>query len=246
MLTRVFRPLASARRLVPAAQHATHRYSHSSSLFAKLLPLEKTSVTEKDVDEWLQALDTLKKGQRAPETEVEVYLVQLGKPQQFLHRPVEATPEQKAEQARYIGQPVPLMADPVVENLTNLVMRDGKKARAQRQVARALYLVYLQTRTDPVQVLYETLDQMGPLFHNKVQKTGTAKNHMVPFPLSQRQRNRYAILWILDGALKKKSLDFSVRLGEEIVAAWQGKSSGYDKKLQLHKNAISQRAYITL
>lgn len=216
------------------------------SLTAQLFPLEKDTISEQDVDEWLSAVNTLKTGTKAPETPAEVYLSLLVNPEPFLGEKFEPTPEQVAEVGKYAGTAVPLMADPVVENFANLIMRDGKKARAQRQLSKALYMVFLKTRQDPVKILYETLDKLGPLFHTKLQKTGTAKSRTVPFPLDRRQRNRYAILWILEGAQKKKSPDFSVRLAEEIISAWEGKSLGYDKKLQLHKNAIAHRAYIQL
>lgn len=216
------------------------------SLTTKVFPLEKDTITEKDVDEWLSAVKTLKNGKAAPETEAEVYLSQLLQPEEFLKEEFVPSEEQLAEVEKYSNKSVPLPNDPVIENFTNLIMRDGKKERAQIKFSRALYMVYLKTRRDPVEVLYETLDKLGPLFQLKVKKTGTAKNRMVPFPLNRRQRNRYAILWILEGAEKKKSLDFSVRLAEEIIGAYEGKSLGYDKKLQLHKNAITNRAYIEL
>ncbi|QBM87232.1 SSU ribosomal protein MRPS7P [Metschnikowia aff. pulcherrima] len=216
------------------------------ALTAKVFPLEKDEITENDVDEWLRAVQTLKEGKTAPETEAEVYLSQLLQPEEFLKEEFVPTKEQLAEVEKYSNKAVPLPIDPVIENFTNLIMRDGKKERAQIKLSKALYMVYLKTRRDPVEVLYETLDKLGPLFQLKVKKTGTAKNRTVPFPLNRRQRNRFAILWILEGAQKKKSLDFSVRLAEEIIGAYEGKSLGYDKKLQLHKNAITNRAYIEL
>ncbi|OBA19773.1 ribosomal protein S7 [Metschnikowia bicuspidata var. bicuspidata NRRL YB-4993] len=216
------------------------------ALTAKVFPLEKDQITEKDVDEWLKAVQTLKSGKATPETEAEVYLSQLAQPEEFLKEEFVPTEEQLNEVERYSNKSVPLPNDPVIENFTNLIMRDGKKERAQIKLSKALYIVYLKTRRDPVEVLYETLDKLGPLFQLKVKKTGTAKNRTVPFPLNRRQRNRYAILWIMGGAEKKKSLDFSVRLAEEIIGAYEGKSLGYEKKAQLHKMAITNRAYIEL
>lgn len=238
-------PRVPAARLCRFNSSVAHS-SRAASLTAQVLPLEKETITEEDVDEWLSAVQTLQQGNKAPETETEVYLSHLANPEPFLKEEFVPSDEQLAELAKYSGKELPLQTDPVVENFTNLIMRDGKKARAHRQLSKALYIVYLKTREDPVKILYETLDKLGPLFHTKMQKTGTAKSRTVPFPLNRRQRNRYAILWILEGSKRKKSLDFSVRLAEEIISAWEGKSSGYDKKMQLHKNAIAHRAYIQL
>lgn len=248
---------AAARLRVPRLPLVVTRVAHlpitrfnstktEPSLIAQVYPLDKDTITEADVDEWLSAVQTLREGKKAPETEAELYLSQLANPEPFLEEKFEPTEEQLAQVENYANKAVPLPSDPVIDNFANLIMRDGKKTRARKQLSRALYIVHLKTRQDPVKLLYETLDKLGPLFHTKVQKTGTAKSRTVPFPLDKRQRNRYAILWILEGSKKKKSLDFSVRLAEEIISAWEGKSSGYDKKMQLHKNAIAHRAYIQL
>ncbi|ABN65229.1 predicted protein [Scheffersomyces stipitis CBS 6054] len=208
--------------------------------------MNKDSITESDVDEWLSAVKNLKNGKSMAETEQEVYLSQLAHPEPFLEDKFEPTEEQLAEVAAYAGKGVPLKSDPTVDNLINLIMRHGKKATAQRTVSRALYIIQLKTRKDPVETLKETLDKLGPLVTTRVVQTGTAKNKVVPVPLNQRQRNRFAITWILDGCKKKKSPDLAVRLAEEIIAAYEGKSSGYDRKAQMHKLAMQQRAYITL
>lgn len=158
----------------------------------------------------------------------------------------EPTPEQIKQAEDLAEKPIPLKHDPVLEHCTNMIMKDGKKARAQRVMGRALYIVRLQLRKDPVEVLKEVLEKMSPLMAIRTQKSRAAKAIVMPVPLTQRQRHRTAFLWILDGAAKRRSADFEVRLGEELVAAYQGKSSGYDKRLQIHKTAMLQRAYVKL
>ena len=195
------------------------------SLTAQVFPLHKENITESDVDEWLNAVKQMRKnGTGGASNELEVFISQLAQPEPFLQEKFE----------------------PMIENFTNLIMRHGKKSKAHKILSQALYIVYLKTRRDPMQVLAETLDKLGPLMSTKVEKTGAAKNRTVPYPLNQRQRNRYAITWILEGADKKKSSDYSVRLAEEILSAFEGKSSGYDRKAQMHKSSIAHRAYIRL
>lgn len=182
-------------RTVPrVAQVPFYRFKSTSpiSVTAEVFPLEKETITEADVDEWLNAVQTLKEGKKAPETPAEVYLSQLADPEPFLEEKFVPSEEQLAQVEKYANKAVPLPSDPVIDNFTNLIMRDGKKTRARNQLSKALYIVYLKTRQDPVKLLYETLDRLGPLFHTKVQKTGTAKSKTVPFPLDRRQRNRYA------------------------------------------------------
>lgn len=217
------------------------------SLTAQVFPLHKENITESDVDEWLNAVKQMRKnGTGGASNELEVFISQLAQPEPFLQEKFEPTAEQLAEVEAFANKKVPLPKDPMIENFTNLIMRHGKKSKAHKILSQALYIVYLKTRRDPMQVLAETLDKLGPLMSTKVEKTGAAKNRTVPYPLNQRQRNRYAITWILEGADKKKSSDYSVRLAEEILSAFEGKSSGYDRKAQMHKSSIAHRAYIRL
>lgn len=213
---------------------------------ALVFPPDKTSISESDVDEWLNAVQKLKTGKVVPETEAELYIHQLVEPLQFLEEKFEPTEEQLAQVEKYAGKAVPLPNDPIIENVTNLIMRAGRKSQARSLLSKALYIVYLKTRQDPVKILHETLDKLAPLLNTQVQMTGFAKSKVVPYPLTKRKRIRFAVKWILEGAEKKKSPDFSVRLAEEIISAYEGKSSGYDKKALMHKNAIAQRAYVQL
>lgn len=158
----------------------------------------------------------------------------------------EPTEAQLEQYAQLKDKPIPMKEDKVVSHCINMIMKDGKKSKAQKYMARALYIVRLKLREDPVEALKQTLDKLGPLMETKTYKTRVAKNLVVPVPLTERQRFRRAFLWILEGSDKRRSKDFSVRLGEEIIDAYNGKSSGYDKRLQLHKQAILHRAYVKL
>lgn len=213
-------------------------------LTAQVFRPDKEHISEQDVDEWLSAVRTLREGKKAPESENELYLDEFLRPENYNKEEFVPTAEQLAELEAFKNEPVPTTFDPVVEHLVNMIMRHGKKSQARNMVSRAFYIVQLQTRQDPVRVFYDTLDRMGPLLDTRTEKTGFAKNRVVPFPLSKHRRDRKAIEWILQGTENKKSPSFSVRLAEEIINAYEGRSSGYEKKAQMHKSAIAQRAYV--
>lgn len=235
------------RALIPRVLPAFSRLkSTTPSLTAQIFPLEKESITERDVDEWLSAVRALRKGGHRPDSEAEVYLSQLTDPEPFLEQKFVPTEEQVQEVKRFADLKLPLKEDPSLSFFVNLIMRHGEKAKARKVVNRALYFVYLKTRTDPVRVFYEVLEKMSPVFTIMTKKTGFAKNILLPAPLTKRQRERQVILWLLEGSQKKKSNELAVRLGEEIIAAWEGKSSGYEKRARLHKSAIAQRSFIKL
>lgn len=158
----------------------------------------------------------------------------------------EPTPEQVAQFEVLKEKAIPPMLDETMDYLANVLMRHGKKGRARRYLSEALYLVYLRTRKDPVGQLKDVLERMAPVVRLKRYSDGGARAEMVPVPMTERQRLRQAWDWILESSDKRSSKAFSVRLGEEIVAAINGRSPGFDKKVLQHKAAITNRAYISL
>lgn len=156
------------------------------------------------------------------------------------------TETQIAQMVRVKGRPVPPKFDPTIEYLTKVIMRKGYKARAEKYMSQALYLVHLKTREDPVTLTKRVLEDMGPLVKLKRYTDGGARSEMIPVPLSEKQRMRQAWDWILDASQKRPSKDFSVRLAEELVSASKGNSPGFEKKVQQHKLGIVNRSYISM
>ncbi|ODV61823.1 mitochondrial 37S ribosomal protein uS7m, partial [Ascoidea rubescens DSM 1968] len=139
---------------------------------------------------------------------------------------------------------IPILQDDILSHCVNLMMRDGKKEVARRNLAKALYLTKLTLKLDPIRVFKKTLISLAPLVTTTTFKDGTAKSVLLPIPLPEKKRRRIAFLWLLDGARKRPSRDFGIRLGEEIIAAYGGKSTGYQRRAEMHKVAIANRAYV--
>ncbi|KAK9238897.1 ribosomal protein S7 domain-containing protein [Lipomyces kononenkoae] len=155
-------------------------------------------------------------------------------------------PHWQAVQARKAKEFVlPGAEDPIVSHLVNLIMRDGKKQRAQRIVAEAFVIVRMRLQDDPVKILRHVIEQTMPLVKIKKVKSG-AKSFSVPKALTARQRHRKALDWILEEAEKRPSPSFGVRLGDALVAVRRAVDTGaaLEKKNAIHKIAIENRAYI--
>ncbi|KAK9367135.1 ribosomal protein S7 domain-containing protein [Lipomyces kononenkoae] len=155
-------------------------------------------------------------------------------------------PHWQAVQARKAKEFVlPSAEDPIVSHLVNLIMRDGKKQRAQRIVAEAFVIVRMRLQEDPVKILRHVVEQTMPLVKIKKVKSG-AKTYSVPKALTARQRHRKALDWILEEAEKRPSPSFGVRLGDTLVAVRQAVDTGaaLEKKNAIHKIAMENRAYI--
>ncbi|CAG8476869.1 2184_t:CDS:1 [Cetraspora pellucida] len=130
--------------------------------------------------------------------------------------------------------------DPILTHLINMIMRDGKKARARRYVADACLEIRKQTNNDPLEIIKVAIDKAAPLVGHVSQKKGS-KAIQIPKPLNERQRNHKAIKWILEASDKKPGKKFSIRLANEFLAVINGQSLALQKKEQLHKLALTNR-----
>ncbi|CAK7197562.1 hypothetical protein SEUCBS139899_000210 [Sporothrix eucalyptigena] len=158
--------------------------------------------------------------------------------------------------------------DDLISQVTRLMMRDGKLAKAQREMA--IVLNHLRTaptpKLDPAHplipghppaaqlplnpVLYLTLaiDSVAPMIRI-MQMSGAAGGGRalpIPLPLARRQRRRAAFMWLLEVVSKKQSRGsgrnmFATRIAEEVVAIVEGRSSLWEKRLQLHKQGTAAR-----
>ncbi|KAF9919154.1 hypothetical protein BX616_000842 [Lobosporangium transversale] len=136
--------------------------------------------------------------------------------------------------------------NPILKQLVNTIMKDGKKARAQRFVADTLLEIRSRTQSDPYQVILDALELASPILKLTPIKKGS-KVLQVPNPMTERQRRRKAIVWILEASDKRKGeKKFKDRLASEFLAVVNGNSGALIKKNQQHKMALANRANASL
>ncbi|KAI4135608.1 MAG: hypothetical protein LQ347_000540 [Umbilicaria vellea] len=162
--------------------------------------------------------------------------------------------------------------DPVVHQVTNLLMKDGMLSVAQRNMA--MILTHLRTASPPTvnpsrplipgappashlplnPILYLTLaiDSVAPLLRIRSQKgaAGGGVALQIPVPLGLRQRRRQAVQWILDAASKRRSRGsgrggFALKVAEELIAVVEGRSGVWDRRGGVHKVGVSARANLS-
>ncbi|RGP71155.1 hypothetical protein FSPOR_3488 [Fusarium sporotrichioides] len=160
---------------------------------------------------------------------------------------------------------------PVLEQITRLLMKDGKLSVAQRNMA--IVMNYLRTAPPPIYspkypllpgtppathlplnpILYITVavDSVAPLLkiRNVAGAGGGGRALELPVPLGVRQRRRIAFQWILDVINKKPSKgsgrkQFPYRIAEEIVAVVEGRSGVWEKRKNVHKLGTAARANV--
>lgn len=247
-------PMVWRNKLETGYRMGSLRCQSSASTTSSSTTSSLESLSDEQVDEWLTSIQDLRTELKQNGFQPEVALAPPGKSkiditkesEKILNKTFKPTTEQLNEWESLKNIPLPKKNDPVLQHLTNMIMRDGKKQVAEKFMSRALYLVFLQTRKDPIDLLKTSLDDLAPLMILKTFSTGVAKAAVIPVPLNKRQRTRVAWKWVIDASKQRASNDFAVRLAEEIVAVSKGIGPAFDRRDQIHKTAIAHRAYIKL
>ena len=136
----------------------------------------------------------------------------------------------------------PVYASPLVTQLVNKVLLDGKKSTAEAIVYGALEGCREKTGTDPVVTLKRALDNIKPQLEVRSRRVGGA-TYQVPVEVRPRRANTLAIRWTVGYARQRRERTMAERLANEILDASNGVGASMKRKEDLHKMAESNKAF---
>ena len=141
----------------------------------------------------------------------------------------------------------PLVADPVyqsplVTQLVNKVLVDGKRSVAEKIVYEALEGAREKTGTDPVVTLKRALDNVKPALEVKSRRVGGA-TYQVPVEVKPNRATTLAMRWLVSFARQRREKTMSERLMNEILDASNGLGAAVKKREDTHKMAESNKAF---
>ncbi|MCR4328319.1 MAG: 30S ribosomal protein S7 [Patescibacteria group bacterium] len=129
-----------------------------------------------------------------------------------------------------------------VSRFVNYVMRDGKKATAEKVVYGAFESVKKITGEDPIKVFEKALEQASPALEVRSRRVGGA-NYQVPQEVRPDRRFVLAVRWIVSAARGKSGKAMSEKLAEELIAASKNEGAAIKKKQDMHRMAEANRAF---
>lgn len=139
--------------------------------------------------------------------------------------------------------------DKFVELCTNYLMRDGKKATAEK-VLQQVFLRILEhyPRRHPVTLLAEALDRNAPLLKNVNVRDSSLRATIVPKPLFEKQRIRVGWMSLINAASKSREhgLPFPDRLAKEVIKVMEGRGAGLPFRIAEHKKAMAHKLNVKL
>ena len=136
----------------------------------------------------------------------------------------------------------PVYSSPLVSQLVNKVLLDGKKSVAERIVYSALEGCREKTGTDPVITLKRALDNIKPTLEVKSRRVG-GSNYQVPIEVSTTRRTSLALRWLIGFARKRPERTMVQKLAAEIIDAANMRGGAMKKKEDTHKMAEANKAF---
>jgi small subunit ribosomal protein S7 len=130
----------------------------------------------------------------------------------------------------------------VVAKFVNYVMKDGKKATAQRVVYTAFDMVSDKTKGDALEVFDRAVRNLQPTVEVKSKRVGGA-NYQVPIQVRGERRLSLAFRWLLVAARSRKGRPMADRLADELIAASNLEGDAIKKRMDVQRMAEANRAF---
>ncbi len=136
----------------------------------------------------------------------------------------------------------PVYGSPLVTQLVNKVLVDGKKQVAERIVHGALEGCREKTGTDPVVTLKRALDNVRPAIEVKSRRVGGA-TYQVPVEVRPTRSTTLALRWLVQYSQVRREKSMAARLMNELLDASNGLGAAVKRREDTHKMAESNKAF---
>jgi len=136
----------------------------------------------------------------------------------------------------------PVYGSPLVTQLVNKVLLDGKKSTAERIVYGALEGCREKTGTDPVVTLKRAMDNIRPTLEVKSRRVGGA-TYQVPIEVKPGRATTLSLRWLVTFSRQRREKTMTERLMNEILDASNGLGASVKRREDMHKMAESNKAF---
>jgi len=139
-------------------------------------------------------------------------------------------------------QPDPVYQNPLVTQLINKVLLNGKKTVAERIVYDALEQISQRTANDPVITLKKAVENVRPLLEVKSRRVGGA-SYQVPVEVKPQRGTTLAMRYLVNFSRQRRENSMSERLVAEIMDASNGQGAAVKRREDMHKMAEANKAF---
>ncbi|MBY4129326.1 30S ribosomal protein S7 [Rhodococcus fascians] len=136
----------------------------------------------------------------------------------------------------------PVYGSPLVTQLVNKILLDGKKSTAERIVYQALEQVREKTGSDPVVTLKRGLDNVKPALEVRSRRVGGA-TYQVPVEVRPGRSTTLALRWLVTFSRARREKTMVERLANELLDASNGLGAAVKRREDTHKMAEANKAF---
>ncbi len=138
--------------------------------------------------------------------------------------------------------PDPVYQSEMVTRLTNKLMYDGKKAKAQSILYAALKRAEEMTEKPALEVFEAAIKNAMPAVEVKPRRVG-GSTYQVPVEVRPERRTSLALRWIVNYSRARSERSQVERLARELVEASQGAGGAVKRKEEVHRMAEANRPF---
>ncbi len=138
--------------------------------------------------------------------------------------------------------PDPKFGNLVVSKFMNSLMYDGKKSAAERIVYGAFDIIEGKTKSNPLQVFQQALDNVMPSIEVRSRRVGGA-TYQVPVEVRSVRRQALGIRWLISAARDRNEKTMMDRLSAELLDASNNRGNAVKKREDVHRMAEANRAF---
>ena len=136
----------------------------------------------------------------------------------------------------------PVYSSPLVTQLINKVLKDGKRSVAEKIVYGALEGCREKSGADPVNTLKRALDNVKPTIEVKSRRVGGA-TYQVPIEVKPGRSTTLALRWLVTFSQARREKTMQERLMNELLDASNGLGASVKRREDTHKMAESNKAF---
>jgi small subunit ribosomal protein S7 len=136
----------------------------------------------------------------------------------------------------------PVYSSPLVTQLVNKILLDGKRSTAESIVYGALEGAREKNGTDPVVTLKRALDNIRPALEVKSRRVGGA-TYQVPVEVKAGRATTLALRWLVGYSRSRREKTMTERLMNELLDASNGLGASVKRREDTHKMAESNKAF---
>jgi len=130
----------------------------------------------------------------------------------------------------------------IINKLTNLIMRDGKKSVASKILRLSLERASQQLDTTKDQVLTKCLFNIKPLIDARSKKVGRT-SYIIPYAVTEEQSIKLALKILVTSARERKERSFVDKLVNEFIDAINNRGGSVKKRNEIHKLAEANKSF---